>query len=258
MRATWRDITSIKNVMHGFYRTQAGTFTNFDAPGASQVTGSGTYATALGPNGLIVGFFRIGTSPSTFVCHAFIRYSNGVIHTFDAPGAGKGPQQGTAFLGVNSAGTEIGFFYDPANAIHGFALTAQGQFSVVDPPGALSTTVRAISRSGVIVGDYTDSAQKQHGFIRQASGATTTLDAPDALSTSVSGINASGEIVGSYETQDHVLNAFSMAPNGPTTLFSGPSRVITWLAGVNTVGVIAGYYYDSSFLPHGLLWLPTD
>ena len=42
------------------------------------------------------------------------------ITTFDAPGAGTGPFQGTHALNINASGTIIGFSRDANNVRHGF------------------------------------------------------------------------------------------------------------------------------------------
>ena len=42
------------------------------------------------------------------------------IITFDAPGAGTGPGQGTLSFAINPAGLITGFYVDAGDAIHGF------------------------------------------------------------------------------------------------------------------------------------------
>src|SRR5436190_23901667 len=48
------------------------------------------------------------------------------ITTFDAPGAGTGPGQGTLPLGINQAGTIAGPDERPGGASHGFVRTPEG------------------------------------------------------------------------------------------------------------------------------------
>jgi hypothetical protein len=57
------------------------------------------------------------------VKHGFLRYPNGSITTFDAPGAGTGSGQGIFSDGLNAEGAISGMYIDPINANHGFLRT---------------------------------------------------------------------------------------------------------------------------------------
>src|SRR5512133_907535 len=48
------------------------------------------------------------------------------IITFDAPGAGTGPGQGTITFAINPAGTISGRYADAGDAIHGFVRALDG------------------------------------------------------------------------------------------------------------------------------------
>src|ERR1043166_3634106 len=80
---------------HGYVRSNQGVITVFDAPGAGMGLGQGTFPInspqLINPNGAITGYYV----DSAFVRHGFLRDRNGVITTFDAPGAGTGVNQGT-------------------------------------------------------------------------------------------------------------------------------------------------------------------
>jgi hypothetical protein len=54
------------------------------------------------------------------VAHGFLRLSGGTITTFDAPGAGTGPGQGTFSIGNNPSGAITGYYVDGSNVNHGF------------------------------------------------------------------------------------------------------------------------------------------
>src|SRR6266853_905476 len=71
-------------VGHGFLRALDGTITSFDAPGADTTpgTGNGTFGVSLTPNGDIEGVFVDAQG----VLHGFVRTSQGIFSTFDAPG----------------------------------------------------------------------------------------------------------------------------------------------------------------------------
>jgi hypothetical protein len=58
------------------------------------------------------------------------------ITTFDAPGAGTGPGQGTYALDIQPSGTTIGFIRDANEVRHGFVRSHDGRFTVFDAPGA--------------------------------------------------------------------------------------------------------------------------
>jgi hypothetical protein len=83
------------NVIHGFVRAPNGAITTFDAPGAGTAPGppfQGTFAGNINPAGVIAGDYADASN----VIHGFVRAPNGAITTFDAPGAGTAPGQGTA------------------------------------------------------------------------------------------------------------------------------------------------------------------
>jgi hypothetical protein len=89
------------NVFHGYVRSNQGVITVFDAPGAGTGPFQGTYPFSpevINANGAIAGW----TIDSAFVRHGFLRDRNGGFTTFDAPGAGTGPVQGTIPLGINT------------------------------------------------------------------------------------------------------------------------------------------------------------
>lgn len=75
----------------------------FDAPGAGVAAGQGTTALVINPRGVIAGFYADANN----LAHGFVRAVDGSFATFEVPGAGAGPYQGT-FLGggdcLNPAG----------------------------------------------------------------------------------------------------------------------------------------------------------
>lgn len=50
----------------------------------------------------------------------------GGIITFDAPGAGTGPQQGTLTYVINDRGTIAGYYFDSNSITHGFVRATNG------------------------------------------------------------------------------------------------------------------------------------
>ena len=107
------------------------------------------------------------------------------ITTFDAPGAGTGPFQGTYALDIDPSGTTIGFFRDANDVRHGFIRSKDGTFTIFDAPGAgtaagQGTRAYATNSSGTITGHFTDSANVAHGYVRSNQGVITVFDAPGA------------------------------------------------------------------------------
>ena len=107
------------------------------------------------------------------------------ITTFDAPGAGTGPFQGTYAFNINPSGTIIGFSRDANNVRHGFVRSQDGSFTIFDAPGAgtaagQGTRAYSINPSGTITGYFTDSVNTAHGYVRSNQGVITVFDAPGA------------------------------------------------------------------------------
>ena len=107
------------------------------------------------------------------------------ITTFDAPGAGTGPFQGTYATNINPSGTIIGFSRDANNVRHGFIRSQDGSFTIFDAPGAgtgagQGTRAYSINPSGTITGFFIDSVNVAHGYVRSNQGVITVFDAPGA------------------------------------------------------------------------------
>src|SRR5438034_143759 len=107
------------DVSHGFLRAPDGTITTFDAPNAGTGPGQGTIVFSvdcLNPAGAI----SATSLDANNVFHGVLRAPDGTMTTFDAPGAGTGPFQGTLTFGINQAGTIEGDYVDPSDVTHGF------------------------------------------------------------------------------------------------------------------------------------------
>src|SRR4029450_7327427 len=65
-----------------------------------------------------------------------IAVSAQTITTFDAPGAGTGPLQGTYALNIDPSGTIMGFIRDANDVRHGFVRSQDGSFTIFDARGA--------------------------------------------------------------------------------------------------------------------------
>jgi len=128
--------TDSSNVAHGYVRSKEGVITVFDAPGAGTGAGQGTFPfnspNLINPEGAITGYYV----DSAGAWHGFLRDKNGVITTFDAPGAGTGVGQGTQSFAITPGGDVTGFYFDATSAVHGFLRDANGVITTFDLPGA--------------------------------------------------------------------------------------------------------------------------
>ena len=157
------------------------------------------------------------------------------ITTFDAPGAGTGPLQGTYATNINPSGTIIGFSRDANNARHGFVRSKDGSFTIFDAPGAgtgpgQGTRAYTINPSGTITGFFNDAGNVFHGYVRSNQGAITVFDAPGAGTGPGQGtfpfspliMNPNGAITGWYVDSVFVSHGFLRDKNGAFTTFDVP------------------------------------
>ena len=113
------------NVPHGFVRDANGAITTFDVPGAGTGAFQGTLV--FGPSGAIsaAGTILGNYIDASYAVHGFVRAPNGAITSFDAPGAGTGPGQGTFPASFNPAGAIVGSYVDASGVSHGFLLEGE-------------------------------------------------------------------------------------------------------------------------------------
>src|SRR5213080_4942718 len=107
------------------------------------------------------------------------------ITTFDAPGAGTGPGQGTTAFSINPAGAAAGRYIDASDAFHGFLRTPDGAITTFDVSSAgtgpgQGTRANNINPSDAVAGRYIDPSDVSHGFLRASDGTIATFDAPNA------------------------------------------------------------------------------
>jgi hypothetical protein len=120
--------------------------------------------------------------------------------------------------------------------------------TLLNVPGAVSTSAAAINDSSEVVGGWTDANSVQHGFTWTSAGGYVSFDVPGAVNTWANGINASGAIIGGFN--DSSAGCFQNAPqgcpqgfllvNGTFTTIDVPKALITQLSGINSSGVVVG------------------
>jgi hypothetical protein len=169
----WGAVTSgyldQNNVYHGYLRSPAGGFTDFDAPGAGKGLAQGTIPISLNDLGVITGFYL----DSNNVFHGFLGSPGRLTH-FDAPGADTiDAYYGTQPASLNDLGVVTGSYLDAAGVWHGFLLSPGGTFTKFDAPGAdltagdfNGTFPSQINVFGVIAGSYYDANSLAHGFLQ--------------------------------------------------------------------------------------------
>lgn len=91
--------------------------------------------------------------------------------TFDAPGAGTAPEQGTNAFGINPEGAITGFSRDSNDVRHGFLRNRDGMMIGFDAPGSgtdsfQGTRAYALNPEGTISGYYLDTEGTAHGYLR--------------------------------------------------------------------------------------------
>jgi hypothetical protein len=211
-------------LFHAFLRTRDGKIYAFVGPGSCDTgTSTGCYGSAVTTInflGISVGGFM--DNSGNFVGHSFIRYPDGTLTTFEAPGGGTGTYQGTGCpgcaLGLNQWGTIAGPYIDSNNVSHGFLRSRKGEFTTFDAPGAgtgsnqgtgcPSDCPTSLNDLGSVMGTYIDSNSVYHGYLRTADGKIVTVDPPGSVFTWSVGINDSGAITGYYGDSSGVYHGF--------------------------------------------------
>ena len=140
------------------------TIITFDAPGAVA-----TFVAGINPAGVISG----GYVDANNVLHGFVRAPDDTFTTYEAPGAGAGPGQGTGPNGMNTAGDITGNVTDASNVTHGYVRAKNGTITTFDAPGAgtgpgqgTATFSGVTNPAGATTGSYIDSGNVTHGFLR--------------------------------------------------------------------------------------------
>jgi hypothetical protein len=220
-------------------------FVSFDARGAGQESDQGTRAICINRYGTVAGEY----TDSSYTDHGFVRFANGHITEFDAPGL-----QGTEVSGINSSGQIIGNaqtdFENRFN--YAYLRNPDGHFVLLNAPGAVSTFAEGINDSGEITGFYIDSLSEYHGFVRGADGGYTEFDEPNAdeqfrEGTFPAGINNNGEVVGRYSDAEEQYHGFTRDSSGNFTSFDAPGAgnciyCGTFPTAINSTGEVAGNY----------------
>jgi hypothetical protein len=248
--------------VHGFLRTPDGAFTTVDVPDASQ-----TWVYDINATGTVAGNYNAGGGSAPDLFRGFIRDASGAITTFEAPGAGTGPGQGTftaIATALNSEGAVTGNYLDASNVYHGYVRVPNGTISTFDVPGAgtgsgQGTSPAAINPEGSITGSYQDANNASHGFVRYPFAVIISFDIPGAANTFPGAISSSGIITGAYVDASGAYHGFFRYPLGAFTTFNVPGAGSGSGQGtfpnsfIPDGAQIVGYYIDAKNISHGFL-----
>jgi hypothetical protein len=199
---------------------------------------------------------------------------NQKIITFDVPGAGTGPGQGT-FAYVIQGEWIAGNYIDAKGVYHGFLRAPDGIIFKFDVPGQGTgagqgtVEVKGMTPTGEIVGTMFDSNNMFHGFLRSPFGKYTIFDAPGTengtvLGTGGLGVNPAGVVLGTYEDINSAWHGLLRSPDGTLTPFD-PADAGTGasqgtypanLSGINPFGASVGESFDANYVWHGYLLAP--
>jgi hypothetical protein len=233
-------------------------FAVFDAPGANQGLGSGTFPSSINSRGAITGTFADAAGAT----RGFLRDCNHgssvnacekediTIITIDVPGAFS-----TTPTSINAEGAITGY-YLAGGANHGFLWSCKREsgrkqceeedstYTTFDIPGVDGTYPTSINSAGTITGYSIDFYNAPHGFVRGRDGIITNFDVPDSLTTQALSINPAGTITGNFTDANQNILGFVRAADGNFTTFRAPDAINTFPTSINPGGAIAGGYLD--------------
>ena len=182
--------------LHG-YRLFNGTFTNYDAPNA-------TNTIPLGINN-IVGAFCGSLVLSDGSQLGFVNIAGNVTR-FAIPDA-----TATLAYSINSSNQVTGYYVDADGVTtHGYLRASDGTLNFpIDAVGSTGTILFANNDANLVVGRYTDSSGATHGLFFKTPSDISTFDFPGAAGfTSLNGINQNGYVSGRYLDSAGIAHGF--------------------------------------------------
>lgn len=191
---------------HG-YTDIGGTFLTVDLPGTIF-----NQALGINDNNETVGYFAADTAGQTgqqAYSQMGGKFTN--INTLLPP-----TNQNSQAVGLNNAGTVVGFYLPTAATSIGF-LDKNGVISTIDPFGSTFTQALGINNNGEIVGFYVDGNGVQHGYT-DINGTFASFDPAGSANTTINGLNDLGQIVGFATIGDNTVGFVGSPSPEPTPL----------------------------------------
>jgi uncharacterized membrane protein len=163
----------------------------------------------------------------------------------------------TQVVGINNAGTTVGFFVDANDANIGFVRVRNTFVAVANPATGAKPAFNqllGVNNKGVAAGFYNDAAGASHGYLywiqKRAFTAVTLPVAADSVVAS--GINDRGDVSGFY-TVGKVTKGFVIRDHHFTSLSFG-AQSNTQALGVNNADQVVGSFLDAAGKMHGFVW----
>jgi hypothetical protein len=225
-------------------------YVNENFPGSTQ-----TQVTGIDDKGNTSGFWVTAGGTN----HGFVEW-NGVFASYNNPNTPKVKGSVNQLLGINNAGTAVGFYNDAKGNSHACKLNqATGKFTPIHVPG-VSTVATGINNTGDIVGFATDAAGNTSSWLKIGTS-TIAYQFPGGSDTQAFGINAKNQIADSYLDGAGVLHGFVLTnPLGPVSHWQSiddPHGVgSTVVNGINAAGDLVGFYTDAAGNTDGMLATP--
>jgi hypothetical protein len=187
-------LDGVAGTFHG-YRLFKGTFTEYDAPNA-------TNTIPLGLNN--VGDFCGSVVTNDGIQVGFLNLSGNVTR-FTVPDA-----TATLAYSINASNQVVGYYIDTAGVTHGYLRASDGTLTFpIDAAGSTGTILFANNDANWVVGRYTDSSGVTHGLFFKTPDDIRTFDFPGAAGfTSLNGINQDGLVSGRYLDSGGIAHGF--------------------------------------------------
>ena len=229
------------------------TIITLDAPGAGTTTGYGTQAAAVGPAGLVAGYY-VGLDN---VVHAYVWVPEGRFTPYDAPGAAR------AITPAWHSRHDGKFFpFDGPNMPSYVATDPYSPPTTWLNTSSPGTYALAFDAMGDVMGYYVDANIVAHGFLRTPWGKFTSFDVPNAgtgayQGTFASTMNLEGTIAGSYTDANWGSHSFVRYRDGHTIEFDPPDGIgsswVNFSQCISTTGIVVGNYADNNGVTHGFV-----
>ena len=198
--------------------------------------GTNPVPTSINNSNEIVGYYIVATN----VVRGFLRRPGGKLVQINPQGAVTSCPRV-----VTDSGVVAGVFSVGNNKGHGFIMTGN-QFTLVDYPGAATTTLTDMNNDGAAVGVWIRN-QQTHGLLRSPQGAFTSIDFPGSTSTQAIKIDARGNILGFYKNAGGRAFGFRRKTDGSFEKIAPPRAVSgNTVAFINGEGVVGMSSIDSA------------
>jgi uncharacterized membrane protein len=215
---------------------------------------------------------------NNFVGDGFLVNKNHKVIEIRCPGD-RTDNDSTEVSAINNLGQVVGSCTDgvsPNQKLVGFVRDRNGNFNLLNFPGAEGTIAFGINDLGHVVGqyfgdDFGEGLDQYHGFVWR-NGVYASIDAafPEAMTTSLLGINNFGQIIGTYlhhrpgssDINDYDSEEAFLYDNGIFTPLDFPGAktpfvccgAATFPMDINNLGQVIGSTYDGLGNPRFFLY----